>query len=112
MTAGDVTSRFSDFPVYLCLRLCLVTARHCEELDMTGLDVISPLRDPPLPPRALSLPLFSVRSRPRTLSCDLLRRGHDRCGCHLQVDLTVAASNLSSLSPHARIPPVDKQLNF
>lgn len=82
MTAGDVTSRFSDFPVYLCLRLCLVTARHCEELDMTGLDVISPLRDPPLPPRALSLLLFSVRSRPRTLSCDLLRRGHDRCGCH------------------------------
>lgn len=84
MTAGDATSRFSDFPVYLCLRLCLVTARRCEELDMTGLDVISPLRDPPLPPRALSLPLFSVRSRPlpRTLSCDLLRRGHDRCGCH------------------------------
>lgn len=50
MTAGDVTSWFSDFPVYFCLRLCLVTAHHCEELDMTGLDVILPLHDPLLPP--------------------------------------------------------------
>lgn len=63
MTAGDVTSRLSAFPIYLCPRLCLVTVGHSEELDMTGLDVILPLHDPrpspPPPPHALSLPCLS-----------------------------------------------------
>lgn len=90
MTAGDVTSRLSAFPIYLCPRLCLVTVGHSEELDMTGLDVILPLHDPrpsppPPPARALTpLPLFSMHSHPlsQTLSGDLLRCRHDRCRCH------------------------------
>lgn len=68
MTAGDVTSRLSAFPIYLCPRLCLVTVGHSEELDMTGLDVILPLHDPrpsPRPPHVLSLP---SRSPPCTLT--------------------------------------------
>lgn len=115
MTAGDVTSWLSAFSIYRCL--CLVTASHCEELDMTGLDVILTLHDP-LPPSSptLSRSLFCMHSYPlsQTLSSDLLRCRydrcrcqclspylshdlltpcgvwHDRCGCHLQVNLTTA----------------------